>query len=77
MNSQSKEVKKYEYGDTVKFKLGNEILEGTVYIVDANGTWELPGVRSYDILACSPRYVSEMNPKGECLFKHISENLLC
>lgn len=67
---------KYKYGDKVKFDLGDRILEGTVYIVDKYGTFEFPDDVCYDILACEDKYKSEINPLGECLYKHIKENLI-
>lgn len=45
---------KYTYGDIVKFKFNdNDIKEGVIAIVDAYGTFERPGIVSYDILVKS------------------------
>lgn len=65
---------KYNYGDKVKFRLHNqydEIIEkeGTVYIIDEHGTFENPGIVSYDILV-----TYEDNQKT--LWKHIGEHLI-
>ena len=65
---------KYNYGDKVKFRLHNqydEIIEkeGTVYIIDEHGTFENPGIVSYDILV-----TDEDNQKT--LWKHIGEHLI-
>ena len=67
---------KYKLNDTVKFKLdGNQHL-GNVYIIDANGTFDSPGVPSYDILAKERLYISQINPEGRILYKHIPETLI-
>lgn len=42
--------------------------QGTIEIVDEDGTWENPGIPSYDIYAVTDKY-----PDG-CLFKHNSED---
>lgn len=67
---------KYKYGDKVKFSLNEEILEGTVYIIDKYGTWEDSSDVSYDILVETNKYITKENPKGECLYKHIKETLI-
>lgn len=54
---------KFEYGDIVNFKINGAIKTGRVYIIDANGTFENPGVASYDIM------VDDENT----LYKHIEE----
>lgn len=58
---------KYNYGDKVSFKFptpdGVDTFEGTIYIIDAYGTWDDPSDVSYDILSKSEN----------CLYKHISE----
>lgn len=64
---------KYKYGDKVKISLGEELVEGTIYIIDAYGTFEDPSDVSYDIMVESDRYKSEGNPEGKCLAKHIQE----
>lgn len=56
---------KFKYGEKVQFKFGDEIKEGTIYIIDKYGTWDDPSDVSYDIM-------STFEGK-ECLFKHISE----
>lgn len=89
----------YKVGDTVKFKLCRnnhdqqtdipiyDILEGEVYIVDERGTWDNPGVRSYDVMVHNDKHkVTRFDPitetrttetvVGDCLYKHISENLI-
>ena len=53
-------------GDRVTFRCGDEIKEGAVCIVDAHGTFEQPGVPSYDIL------VEEEN----MLYKHVSHEMI-
>lgn len=63
---------KFNYGDKVQFTLENEgTFTGTIYIIDAYGTWDDPSDVSYDIM------VDEYGPKKEeCLFKHITEKLV-
>lgn len=57
---------KYTYGDEVSFKLEGQTRKGTIYIVDAYGTFEKPDEVSYDILS-----------KDESiLYKHIPESLI-
>ena len=46
-------------GDRVTFCCGGETKEGVVCIVDAHGTFEQPGIPSYDIL------VKEENMRSE------------
>ena len=41
---------KYKYGDIVSFELNGEKMQGVVYIVDHNGTFEQSTYPSYDIL---------------------------
>ena len=67
---------KYKYEDKVKFSLNDKIYEGTIYIIDKYGTWEDSSDVSYDILVEEPKYASDINPKGECLYKHIKETLI-
>lgn len=56
---------KHFCGDEVSFMIEGTKVTGKVYIVDSNGTWENPGVISYDIMGM-------WNGK-ETLFKHIPE----
>ena len=67
---------KYKLNDTVKCTLDGKQHLGTVYIVDANGTFDNPGVPSYDILAKEHLYISQINPEGRILYKHIPETLI-
>ena len=64
---------KYKYGDKVKISLGEELVEGTVYIIDTYGTFENSSDVSYDIMIKADRYKNEYNPEGKCLVKHIQE----
>lgn len=57
---------KFNYGDVVKFKLGDDIKEGIVYIIDKYGTFEDDSDVSYDILVKSEN----------CLYKHVTERLV-
>lgn len=59
---------KFKYEEKVKFKLGEEIKEGTIYIIDEYGTFSDPSDVSYDIM-------SELDGR-KCLFKHITEKLV-
>ena len=52
--------------DKVTFRCGDETKEGVVCIVDAQGTFEQPGIPSYDIL------VEEEN----MLYKHVTGSLI-
>ena len=55
---------KFKVGDKVRFKfLSGCKTVGTIAIVDKYGTFERPGVVSYDI----------MDLKVSCLYKHIPE----
>ena len=54
---------KYNYGDVVKFKLGEDIELGVIAIIDKYGTFEDNSDVSYDIL----------NKEKNILFKHIPE----
>lgn len=67
---------KYKLNDTVKFTLDGKQHLGNVYIVDANGTFDNPEVPSYDILAKEHLYISQINPEGRILYKHIPETLI-
>ena len=65
---------KYNYGYKVKFRFKNQYgetieKEGTIYIIDEHGTFEQPGIVSYDIL------VIDKDGK-KTLWKHISEPLI-
>lgn len=64
---------KYNVGDKVKFKIGDELKEGTVEIVDKWGTFYYPDDVCYDIIATDEKYKSEINMLGECLYKHVKE----
>lgn len=64
-----KEEVKYKVNDTVKFMIPTvdgktETLVGTIFIVDAHGTFDYDGV-SYDILV--------KEPAPGCLYKHIHQ----
>ena len=67
---------KYKLNDTVKFTLDGKRHLGNVYIIDADGTFDNPGVPSYDILAKDRLYISQINPEGRILYKHIPETLI-
>ena len=41
---------KYNYGDVVKFKLGDDVKEGIIAIIDRYGTFEGSSDVSYDIM---------------------------
>ena len=59
---------KFKYEEKVKFKLGEEIKEGTICIIDKYGTFSDPSDVSYDIMG-------ELDGR-KCLFKHITEKLV-
>lgn len=59
---------KFKYKEKVHFKLGDEIKEGTIYIIDEYGTFSDPSDVSYDIMG--------ILDGRECLFKHITEKLV-
>ena len=62
---------KFKLGDRVQFTLKDGTFHGSIYIIDAYGTWDDPSDVSYDIM------VDEYGPKKEeCLFKHITEKLV-
>ena len=67
---------KYKLNDQVKFTLDGKQHLGNVYIIDADGTFDSPGVPSYDILAKERLYISQINPEGRILYKHIPETLI-
>ena len=64
---------KYNYDDIVKFKMTHndkEVeIEGTIYIIDAYGTFEQNEEVSYDIMTETSPIMNE-----PCLFKHIRES---
>jgi hypothetical protein len=60
---------KFKYEEKVKFKFGDKIKEGTIYIIDEYGTWDDPSDVSYDIM-------STTDDGRKCLFKHITEKLV-
>ena len=57
---------KFNYGDVVRFKLGNEHKTGIVAIIDKYGTFEQNVDVSYDIL----------NKEDNILYKHVMESLV-
>ena len=67
---------KYKLNDIIKFILDEKQYLGNVYIIDANGTFDNPGVPSYDILVKEHLYISQINPEGRILYKHIPETLI-
>jgi len=56
---------KYKRGQFVRFEFDNEIMEGTIEIVDAYGTWADPSDVSYDILGLN-----------DCFYKHVREDYI-
>jgi hypothetical protein len=55
----------YNYGDKVNFSIEDgKVLQGEIYIIDKHGTFEKPGIPSYDIMT------------DDCLYKHVTENLI-
>ena len=67
---------KYNYGDTVKFKVTYHDKEydltGKIEIIDAFGTWEDNSDVSYDIMV--DRNNNPIHRRVACLFKHIRED---
>lgn len=61
---------KYKIGDNVSFTFNDEKLSGTVFIVDAYGTFEDPTDVSYDIMVEDD---NTDNAYNKCLYKHINE----
>ena len=57
---------KYKLNDTVEFKVCDEILQGYIFIIDKYGTFDNPTDVSYDIMVESKN----------CLYKHVTENLV-
>lgn len=64
---------KYKIGDNVSFRFNNEKLSGTVFIVDAYGTFEDPTDVNYDIMVEDD---NSDNIHNKCLYKHINEKLV-
>lgn len=56
---------KYKVGDRVRFEFNGELVEGTIWVVDAYGTWEDPSEPSYDVMS-----------DQDCLYKHIREDYI-
>lgn len=56
---------KYSFDDEVKFKLGDEVMTGKIFIVDRFGTFEDSSDVSYDILVL-----------GKLLYKHVREDMI-
>ena len=61
---------KYKIGDNVSFIFNDEKLSGTVFIVDAYGTFEDPTDVSYDIMVEDD---NTDNAYNKCQYKHINE----
>ena len=59
---------KFKYEEKVKFKIGEETKEGTIYIIDEYGTFSDPSDVSYDIMSTYDG--------RKCLFKHVTEKLV-
>jgi hypothetical protein len=58
---------KYKRNDRVRFEVYDTVYEGSIYIIDAYGTFEYTDDVSYDIIV-------DVGPSGEkTLFKHIPE----
>lgn len=53
----------YKIGDAVTFEYYGKTKSGNVFIVDAHGTFERPGVISYDILS----------EEEDTLYKHVPQ----
>lgn len=62
------EKPKYNINDRVTFTIDNIVLTGTVFIVDAHGTFENPNEVSYDIMS--------VWEGKDTLFKHIGEHMI-
>lgn len=72
---------KYKCTDIVKFKLEDKEYIGEIWIIDKFGTFDNPNDVSYDILVKDAykegdRYYKP-NGNNDCLFKHITETLIC
>lgn len=59
---------KYKLNEKVVFTIEKTSIPGTIAIINANGTFDNPGVVSYDILG--------MWEGRETLFKHVGEHLI-
>lgn len=60
---------KFKHEEKVKFQCGDEIKEGTIYIIDEYGTFSDPSDVSYDIM-------SVMDDGRKCLYKHVTEKFV-
>lgn len=67
MNSNSIGKPKYKYQDKVAFKINGKTVEGSIYIIDAYGTFENPNEVSYDILSESENTLYKHIPESEIL----------
>lgn len=57
---------KYKLNDSVEFKVGDDIFQGYIFIIDKYGTFDNPTDVSYDIMVDSKN----------CLYKHVTEKLV-
>lgn len=68
---------KFNYGDKVKFVVGDKEYVGEVWIIDKFGTFEDDSDVSYDIMVKDAFKEGDEyyrpNRNNDCLFKHISE----
>lgn len=55
---------RYKEGNIVTFEFGEDVIEGTIYIVDKFGTFEDKSDVSYDIMT------------KDCLYKHVNEKYI-
>lgn len=55
---------KYDYRESVKFVIGDDLKVGTIEIIDAYGTFFQSDEPSYDVLV----------EEESCLYKHIRES---
>lgn len=60
---------KYKYGERVMFKIDDEIVEGTIHIIDEYGTFFNRDDVYYDIMSTDGREIP-------CLYKHIPERCI-
>jgi hypothetical protein len=67
MSSSSIGKPKYKYQDKVSFKINDKTVEGSIYIIDAYGTFENPNEVSYDILSESENTLYKHIPESEIL----------
>lgn len=63
----SNSIGKYKYQDKVSFKINDKTVEGSIYIIDAYGTFENPKEVSYDILSESENTLYKHIPESEIL----------